>query len=538
MIAALPTLTLARQPAGKTVRAHQATPVLRLAMPDASPTVDPALVADEQDVELANMLYAGLVRLNSSYKVVPGAAWRWTLSHNHRTYTFYLRRGMHFSNGDPLTAYSFAYSIRRSLNPSVKSPSAPTYLLDIEGAAPYLAGKAKSLTGVRVLDRYRMQITARWPVPYFLMELTYPTSFALDKNRLTKVGMTSTSWYGSPISSGPYELKSWDPNVGLQLVPNKRFWGKRARQDVSITLTGLPTNSLLQYVHSQLDVASLPDVESSYLKSSGMHDVTMLAINGIYMNMLHKPFDNVQVRRALTLSLDRPKLVKASLGDSASPFVGYVPPGEAGYDKHVKPLPSNPSAARKALVAAGYGSRKHLPALTLYYASDPGSPTTGQPIASLAGAVAASWRKNLHVKATARALTLNTLFAKVQANSLPLYLLGWSANYPDPHDWLSGQWRSDSVNNSVHFSNANFDKLVASADATWRWKRRNRLDDRAQQLLINQAAWIPLYIPHQLVYIRPSVADLAATGYGLIPRDGAWTRVSIKSTMGQPSKGS
>src|SRR5205823_3647347 len=124
------------------------TTTLRLAIANSSPTVDPALVADEENVQLASLLYSGLVRLDPSYQVVPDAAAKYSVSPDHKTYTFYLRKGLKFSNGDPVTASDFEFSITRSLNPVLKSPSAPTYLLDIKGARAMLDGKAKSVSGV------------------------------------------------------------------------------------------------------------------------------------------------------------------------------------------------------------------------------------------------------------------------------------------------------------------------------------------------------------------------------------------------------
>src|SRR5207302_1428090 len=118
-------------------------PSLRLAMPNTSATVDPAQVSDEENVQLSELLYSGLVRLDSSYHVVPDAASSYSVSRDHRTYTFHLRSGLRFSNGDPVRAQDFVFAINRSLTPALKSPSAPTYLLDIKGAHLVLEGKAK-----------------------------------------------------------------------------------------------------------------------------------------------------------------------------------------------------------------------------------------------------------------------------------------------------------------------------------------------------------------------------------------------------------
>jgi len=247
----LPVLTFARTPAaaGKPTShsaASGSSRTLRLAMPDTAPTVDPALVADDENAELAHLLYSGLVRLDSSYRIVPDAAARIAVARDHRTYTFYLRKDLRFSNGDPVTAYDFEFSIKRSLNPALKSPSAPWYLIDIDGASAVLAGKTKKLSGVKVLNPYTLQISARWPVPYFLMELTYPTSYALDKKRIAKFGTGDASWFSNPIGSGPFVVARYDPGSVLELVRNPRWWGAKRPALRRITYRIIPNeNSLL-----------------------------------------------------------------------------------------------------------------------------------------------------------------------------------------------------------------------------------------------------------------------------------------------------
>lgn len=502
--------------------APRSLPTLRLGMPDASPTVDPAIAADESNAELSSLLYEGLVRLNTHYQVVPAAAARFTISPDHRTYTFYLRHDLRFSNGKPITASDFRFAINRSLDPLVKSPSAPTYLFDIAGAPERLAGKARTVSGIKVINRYTLQLTARWPVPYFLLELTYPTSYVLDQSAIMHYGpVDNTGWYASPVSSGPYRLKSWIPNVKMVLIPNKYFAGPRPQlKQIVISLASLPTTGLYQYVTHTLDIVNLPTDHSTLAQQRGVHETKMLAIDGIYMNMKKSPFNNQNVRRALTLALDRTSLVKDSLGAAVTPFAGYVPPGESGYDPHLRILPHDVTAARKAL-KAGLGGKNFRP-LTLYYVNDPS-------LARLATAITRAWHTTLGIDVGTSALTVNTLLAKVQSGSLPLYLVGWSADYPDPHDWLSLQWQTGVPNNNVGYHSKTFDSLTEAADVTWQASRRASLYDQAQQVLVNEAAWIPLYIPHRLVYIRPQVQNLSLTGYGLIPKDGAWAKVRMTS---------
>jgi len=497
-------------------------------MPDLMPSVDPALAQAEQDVEIANLLYTGLVRLNAAYRVVPAAAYRWTIGKDHQTYTFYLRKGMRFSNGDPLTASDFAYSITRSLNPALRSTSAPTYLLDIQGAGAVLAGKSTTLSGVKVLSSDRLQIKSRWPLPSFLKELAYPTSYALDKKRLEKLNSpTDTSWYSNPVSSGPYTIKSWNPNGNMVLVPNPNYWGAPAETKIVISFTPVPSHKQYTFVKSHFDLAQLNAEHWRLARLAGVRKTSALTVDGIYMNLNKKPFSSVEVRRALTLAIPRNRVVQDTFGPTAIPFTGSVPSGEIGYDSKLKPLTYSPKSARAALAAAHLGTGKHFPAIVLYYPTDSTDTAMSGKLAALAGAIVKAWDTNLGINASARPLAANVLLTDVQSNSIPLYLLGWSANYPDPRDWLTGQWRSDAVNNNVHFMSTTFDKLVKAADVTWNFKRRMSLYNQAQQVLVQDAAWIPLYIPYRLEYISPSVSNLVLTGYGIMPRSGNWSSVQV-----------
>ncbi|HEX6507482.1 MAG TPA: peptide ABC transporter substrate-binding protein [Chloroflexota bacterium] len=502
---------------------------LRLAIPEGSPQVDPALVSDEEDVELANLLYSGLVRLDTAYRVVPADAARYSISSDRRHYIFHLRPNLRFSNGDPVGASDFKFAMTRSLLTGLKSSTAPVYLLDIQGASEVLTGKAKSVSGIKVIDPLTLEIITRWAVPYFLMELTYPTSYALDEKAVRKLGSAdNTRWYSNPVGSGPYKLKSWSPNTKMVLVPNKYFAGSKPMvKEIDIALGPLQGTGpdLYKYVRQNLDVVNL-GYDTTLLGQPGIHETDSLSIDGIYLNVKMAPFSNRNLRRALTLALPRDALVTSAMAHAVTPFTGYVPRGEWGYDAQLKTLPYDLARARSELKAAGFPGGKGFPATTLYFADLPSNPG----IAKLAQSIAKTWHKNLHVNIDTKGLEYSSLLTKSAQNSLPLYLSGWTADYPDPHDWLSLQWKSDALNNNVHYANKQFDDMVSTADVTWEPKRRLQLYDSAQSMLVQDGAWIPLYIPHRLTYIRPTVGNLYLTGYGVMPRSGSWARVKLNSS--------
>jgi peptide/nickel transport system substrate-binding protein/oligopeptide transport system substrate-binding protein len=323
------------------------------------------------------------------------------------------------------------------------------------------------------------------------------------------------------VGSGPYKLKSWS-QTKVGLVRNPYYSGPRPAIDqITISLSPLPDTGTYDYLTKTLDVTNFPGYDRTLVGQPGIREARKLAIDGIYMNVHKKPFGNRDVRRALTLALNRPALVTAAMGKSATPFKGYVPMDQPGYDAGLKTLSHNAKQAVAELKAGGYSDPKKFPQTTLYYFEDPA-------VAKLARGIVTAWRKTLHITIATQPLTLNTLVANIQANKLGLYLFGWAADYPDPHDWLSLQWETGALDNNVRYHNAAFDRLVQSADVTWNRTNRMRLYNQAQQMLTDDAAWIPMYIPHRLVYVRPTVTNLSVTGYGLIPQSGNWARVQVR----------
>jgi ABC-type oligopeptide transport system substrate-binding subunit len=310
----------------------------------------------------------------------------------------------------------------------------------------------------------------------------------------------------------------------MVLVPNKYFSGPTPSvKQIVVSFGSLPGtgNDLYNFVRQNLDVANL-GYDSSLVGLQGIRETKSLIIDGIYMNVKVAPFGDKRVRRALTMALDRNALVSAAMGHTVSPFGGYVPWGEAGYNPNLKVLPYDVAKARLELKAAGFPNGKGFPVTTFSY---PASPT----LTRLVQAVAQQWRKALHIQVDTKGLENSALLTKQAQNSLPLYLSGWTADYPDPHDWLSLQWKSDAINNNMHYSNKEFDTDVAAADVTWDPRRQQQLYNAAQESLVQDAAWLPLYIPHRLTYIRPTVNNLYLTGYGVMPRTGSWAQVQVKT---------
>ncbi|HLK14503.1 MAG TPA: ABC transporter substrate-binding protein, partial [Fimbriimonadaceae bacterium] len=143
--------------------------------------VDPALVQDGDTIDLTQQVFEGLVMWNPKNEVVGNLAESWDISKDGMTYTFKLRKGVNFSNGKPLTAGDFKWSIERACNPALKSETAQEYMDDIVGVIECCQGKATGVSGITVVDDNTLKVQIRKPIPYFLDKLTYPCAFAVSK---------------------------------------------------------------------------------------------------------------------------------------------------------------------------------------------------------------------------------------------------------------------------------------------------------------------------------------------------------------------
>ena len=165
---------------------------------------DPATTYSSGD----KLAFSGLVSFDPQLNLTPDLAESWELSADGMTYTFHLRQNAKFHNGRPVTAQDVIYSWERAANPNLQSVTVVTYLGDIVGVRDMAQGKADHIAGIKALDDHTLQVTIDAPKPYFLLKLTYPTSFVVDKDNVE----SGQDWYRHPNGTGPYKLTEWTSN--------------------------------------------------------------------------------------------------------------------------------------------------------------------------------------------------------------------------------------------------------------------------------------------------------------------------------------
>src|SRR3989442_5854152 len=195
-----------------------------------SAALDPALVTDPNTGLIISMVYSGLVRLDANVQVTPDQA-TWDVSSDGRVYTFHLKPDLAFSDGTPVTAQTYVYSLTRALLPEVQSNTAAEFEGVIVGANDVLKGKTRTLKGVKALDSQTLQIILMRPTPYFLQMLT--TSVYLPVNKQLIDGYGQADWVnhvvGNGAGTGPFMIESWQHSVKMVLVPNPYYYGNKTR---------------------------------------------------------------------------------------------------------------------------------------------------------------------------------------------------------------------------------------------------------------------------------------------------------------------
>lgn len=510
-------------------RSAQLQNALRYPLTSPPTTLDPATVQDGTTIDLLQNIYEGLVIWNTRSEVVPGVAERWDVSKDGRTYTFYLRRGVRFHNGREVTAEDFKYSIERACHPATNSQTAYTYLNDIVGALDCRAGKAQGVEGVKVLNPYTLQITIDAPKSYWLDKMTYPTGYAVCKEAIERAGGAFDA--SCAVGCGPFRIASpedyrSDYRIVLTAFENYHGGPPKLSYIVRPVLTDASTR-LNQYEAGELDIVGIAPSDldhvnqdpklKPYLHTFPRARIWYLALNQVPPN---SPFANKLVRVAFNMAIDKQELVRVALKNVMVPANSIVPPGMGGYEPTAKPIPFNPAQARAMLAQAGYGPGGNpFPALALTYRNDMPE------VAAAAQVVSYQLKNNLGITVQCQGMDWGQFLKESDQKTMPFSLASWGADYLDPQDFLSVLLHtSKKVNgmedhpyNNVGYSNPTFDALCDAADREQNKAKRYSLYQRAEQIALNDAPWVPLYFQRDLELIRPYVHGIRDSLLGHLP---------------------
>jgi len=473
-------------------------------------TLDPAISAELTSHTYVMQVFSGLARLDASLQPAPDLAERWEISNGGETYTFYLRKGAKFHDGKEVTAHAFKYSWERACSPSTGSQTAATYLGDIVGATEFLQGKANQISGVEVIDASTLRVTIDAPKAYFLSKLTYPTAFVVDQTNV----QSGAEWWHKPNGTGPFRLKEWRQGEVLALEPNELYYQQapKTRQVVFRLLAGMP---MAMYEMGQVDVAPVfEDYIDRVTDRSGpffkeLDIFPELSLFYIGFNTHKPPFDDVNIRKAFCYAINKERIIDLTLKDTVTKAVGILPPGMPGYNERLSGLDLDIAQARSLIASSRYVSAANLPPIVLTTSGWGGN------IPTHLGAIIQDWQENLGVEVQVRQLEPEVFSYSLKDEADGLFFSGWIADYPDPQDFLDVLFHTGAEYNTGHYSNPNLDKLLDGAAVEQDEARRLRLYQEAEQILLDEAACLPLWFGTNYVLIKPYVSGYHLNALGI-----------------------
>ena len=503
------------------------------------------------------------MQFNTQLQIQPQLAQSW--SNNGTTWTFHLKPNLKFSDGTPLTADDVAYSINRALSGPVNNLSgglAATYLGLLKDSAAFTAGGAGAPTtligdSIIVKDASTIQLILDHNTGYFLDALAYPTSWVVEKKVIEKWGDTRWTDHladnGGQGGDGPFKVLSYSHATGIKFVPNPNYYGAQpALQEVDYNFYKTVDTEFKAYQANQVDFSGIPAalIPSQKAKlGTQYHQYPTLTIFYIGMNYLYKPFDNIKIRQAFELAINKDVINTSVLNGIDNPTCHIVPAGMPGYNANLKcpggaPTSGNAQMA-KQLLQQGMQEEgiTTLPPITFTYGNN--SPT----LAKIITTIRQMWQQVLGVNVNTNTLDFGPLIKaesqtacatpttpqKCMNQGLQLWWAGWLADYPDPQDWLTLQFGNGAPNNQFNYG----ENLTSDAATQQQTQAALAKDDlatpgaarfasynSAEQQLVNDVSWLPIYQSSGVEVVKPYLHGIVDNAQTITPPD-TWANIYI-----------
>ena len=472
-------------------------------------TLDPHLADAYTESRLLAALFEGLTVIDErTSEAVPAAAERWETSADGLVWTFHLRPGLRWSNGEPLTADDFVQSWRRCLSPQLASPYA-YFFYRVKNAEAFNTRQITdpATVGFAAPDARTIIISLAHPTPYLPLLIANSSWYPVNPRVLSRLGELNrrdTPWLtpAAFVGNGPFVLKEWTPNGRIVTAKNPQYWDA-----ATVRLNGIVFYPIEN-----------PDVEERNFRAGQLHlshnlplskipayrasDPGKLRIDPfaqvlfIRFNTTRPPFNNPKLRRALSLAIDRDSISRNLLHGSRPPAHQLTPTGLAGYVPRAR-VPDDFVAARRLLADAGFPGGRGLPPFEIQVRNDELQP-------KIIEAVQAMWERELDVHATIALLEQKTSIQNQRLLDFTVGSNGWVADYPDPATFLE-LFVTGGMANWTGWGDAAYDRLIAQAAQTADPKERHECFQEAEAILLEQSPIIPLIFGARNYLIHPSV---------------------------------
>lgn len=454
-------------------------------------TLDPALIVDVTGGLLAAKIFNGLVRLDKDMRISQDIAETWNISTDGVTYTFTLRKGVRFSNNRAVVAGDFKYSFERVLDPHTRSPNSWVFE-KIAGARGFMEGRANDISGLRVLNDHTLEIRLEKPFAPFIYLLTMSAAYVVPEEEVKKWGQDFSS---HPSGTGPFILTGWNTENELKLERRDDYF------DVKVNTKGIiyrvvpeDLTAITEFELGNLDVLTIPAAELSKFRNDKKWKGLISPVNGINtyyigMNCSRPPLDSINIRRAVSLAIDKKNLLATFYEKRGRLASGPVPdnlrvwPELPFYDY-------SPEKAREIIRKEGAAGKT----LNFYITPDP-------EVVDMAEFIQAYLKKTgLDVKI--KQLEWSAYKEAINKGEADMFWLSWWADYPDPENFLFPLFHSSNIGpagNRTRYSNPAVDKILESCQSELNEKKKHSCYEKAERLIVSEAPWV--FFWHKTDYV-------------------------------------
>lgn len=475
--------------------------------------LDPHVVTGVPENHIIRALFEGLAVKNPyTLEPEPGVAASWDISEDGRIVTFHINPEAKWSNGDPMTAHDYVWSWKRLLSPAMGAEY--NYMLfPVKNAKAFATGEITDFdkVGVKALDDLTLQVTLTERTPYFIQLMDHYSTFAVHRPTLEKFGGATdrfTPWtrVENMVSNGAFRLKEWALNRRIEIEKSDTYWDRD-----NVRLEGVvyyPTENVvseermfrvgqLHYTQS-VPLGKIPVYQE--MEDSPYVQAPYLGTYYFLLNTTRPPLDDVRVRKALSMAVDRDKLNKTVLkGANVSAYsitppdtLGYYPPKLFAYDVE---------RARELLAEAGFPNGEGWPGLELTY-------NTSEDHRKIAVALQQMWKDALNIEVTLTNQEWKVYLDSVTQMNFQVARRGWIGDYVDPNNFLD-LFLSGGGNNNTGFSDPRYDDLILNkAPRAATQEERFEIFYEAETLLMEQMPIIPIFTYTSKHLIHPSVKGL------------------------------
>lgn len=490
--------------------------VLRLNVGPEPQSIDPTLNSAIDGSMYIIHAFEGLAQKDKEGKIVGGVAESWDISENGTKYVFHIRSNAKWSDGKPVVADDFVYSWRRAADP--KTAANYSYQMEpLKNAKKITAGEmpVESL-GVKAIDDNTLEVTLEAPTPYFDQLMAYPVYFPLRKDIIEANPDTWTMSADTYIGNGPFKMTEREIDSKIVMEVNTNYWNRSiiVPKKLIFILMDNPTSVVAGIKDGSIYFSDrVPTQDMDTLKEEGYLKIEpYLGLYYYSLNITNETLKDKRVRRALALAIDRNYIVSQVTRGGQTPAAAVVPPqisdvtgkfrenGQDSFSLKAEDYQKNIEEAKKLLAEAGYPNGENFPVLE--FKTNPGEHT------SIFEAIQQMWKENLNIDTRVNQLEWGVFMQTTRGDkNFEIARSGWMGDYNDPMTFLD-TFLSYSPQNTGSYYNKEYEQLIQSALTNGDKISRMQTLHKAEDVLMEDMPFIPLYFYNRVILVRPELKDV------------------------------